>query len=270
MKLGIVGILSTAWQTMRMHWRDYAVIAALPVAISLAFGLSYASLVGEVTKPEDVERVLGAQLWMMPLAFIVLLLYASICISIVRIMNGLEARPVFFRTDFKRQLWVVWTLIKMMLYMAWPIFVAQIVMGIIIGAIGNMALFVVGPAMIGVVVWRLIVFVRISIALPANCCDENLKLAEAYQRTQGTTWPIFVLLFLAPFAIGAAIALVQLPFIWSDLQSLKPPSFWPSLPFSLLGWVLTMFYYTLLAEVYRVMRAGGVSDGQMPSPGHAQ
>ena len=261
MKLSIGGIFSTAWQTMRVHWRDYAVIAALPVAVNVAIGAIHASLAGEVATPENIERVLVAQLLMMPLAFISLLLSASMCISIVRIMNGLEARPVFFRTDFKRQLWVAWTLIKMVLYTIWPLFLAMIAAQFITGAAGTLGLFAGLPVLIGVFIWRGFVFLRITIAVPANCCDENLKLAEAYQQTQGRTWPIFVLLFLVPFAITSAIVLVQLPFVWSYLQALQPPSFWSLLPFNLLGWVVSFFYNTLLAEVYRVMRAGGAEVG---------
>lgn len=164
---------------------------------------------------------------------------------------------MFLRTDIKRHLWVLWTIIKIGLYVGWPIWVAQLLAGVAIGTVGNEAAFVAVPIVIGVFAWRMFVFIRIIIALPANACDEALELKVAYERTQGLAWPLIALFFLVPASIGIRIAALQMLIFWKSLWAFQMPSFWAGLPFTLIVWAYVMFFFTLLAEVYRQLRAGG-------------
>lgn len=62
MKLDIVGILATVWRTMRFQWRDYVVIAAVPVALNLAFASIFAWQFGEISNPpraEEIDRIIS-------------------------------------------------------------------------------------------------------------------------------------------------------------------------------------------------------------------
>ena len=217
-QLPVLGTVADAYAFVRENWRDFLLLASLPVAIgAIAETLLPTFFVpgAEIPVDSDVAGGVRPNLVAAVGALVALVLYVMFAVAWHRRFLSLEQTTVGAALRWgPRQMRFLARFVTLALVMiaAGLLFGGSLTVGAV-AATGSGT----GPlrliALFGVLVGVVLMYSRLLLIFPAAALDEKMSLVDSWRLTRGNSWRMVGISFLPFFPIWIASAFVSVPIL---------------------------------------------------------